>query len=66
MKPTQEQLDALRAYAASHGRYWKSRLRDAWITGEYGGFHQSNFLQQVRNNLGPSWLVRFRLPKEVQ
>ena len=61
--PSTEQLEALKAWAALYGRNWKSPLRDAWMTGDYGSFEQSNYLQQVRNTFGPSWLIRFRLPK---
>lgn len=62
-KLTDEQVDALLQWAHRNGRTWKSSLRDAWMTGDYGGFEDANFLQQVRNNLGPAWLVRYRLPK---
>ena len=61
--PSTEQLEALKAWAALYGRNWKSPLRDAWMTGDYGSFEQSNYLQQIRNTFGPSWLIRFRLPK---
>ncbi len=63
---TDEQMDALQQWAHRYGRNWKTHLRDAWMTGNYGGFEASNYLQQVRNNLGPSWLVRFRLPKFLE
>jgi hypothetical protein len=56
-----EQLEALNAWAALYGRNWKLPLRDAWMTGDYGSFEQSNYLQQIRNTFGPSWLIRFRL-----
>jgi hypothetical protein len=59
--PTPEQIAALREWAAIHGRNWKAPLRDAWMNGDYHGFANSHYLQQVRNNLGPSWLVRFTL-----
>lgn len=62
--PSTEQLEALKAWAALYGRNWKSSLRDAWMTGDYGSFEQSNYLQQIRNTFGPSWLVRFVLPTE--
>lgn len=58
---SQEQLTALSNYALKYGRNWKSSLRDAWMSGDYCGFEQSNYLQQVRNSFGPSWLVRFSL-----
>ena len=56
--PTPEQLAALVAYARENGRTWKSRLNHDWSTGQSTGA-----LQQVRNSFGPSWLIRFRLPK---
>jgi hypothetical protein len=59
MKLTPEQLAALRSYAAEHGRTWKSQLNDDWMNGRASGP-----LQQVRNQFGPSWLIRFKLPKE--
>ena len=65
MKPklTIEQLEALQQYAKKHGRNWKQSLRDSWMNGVYDGFEGSNYLQQIRNNFGPSWLISFRLPK---
>ncbi len=64
---TKEQLTALRAYAASHGRTWKSQLNHMWMTGQYDADDNSSALQQIRNTFGPSWLVRFRLspPKSL-
>jgi hypothetical protein len=59
LKPTLEQLTALQTYALEHGRTWKSQLNDDWMNGRASGP-----LQQVRNQFGPSWLIRFRLPKE--
>lgn len=65
MQPTLEQVAALQAYAKAHGRCWKSQLREAWMTGIYGSGDDSQHLQQVRNNLGPSWLTRYRLPNST-
>jgi hypothetical protein len=56
---TPEQLTALQAYAASHGRTWKAQLNYEWQSGTAHGP-----LQQIRNSFGPSWLIRFKLPKE--
>lgn len=64
--PTPKQLNALVQFASANGRYWKACLRDAWFGGNYSDYYASeyaSYLQQVRNELGPSWLVRFRLPK---
>lgn len=53
-----EQVDAMRAYRDPHGRRWKSLLAE-WhsSTGDEGPE-----LRQVRNTLGPSWLLTDRLP----
>lgn len=58
-QPTQAQVDALQAYAVAHGRSWKSKLINDWMQGRCQGA-----LQHVRNVFGPSWLLRFRLPRE--
>lgn len=54
-----DQVRALVAWEKSHGRFWKSDLRQAWHTGRYGLFpedHQAA-LQRLRNeNIG--WLSR--------
>lgn len=60
---TPAQLAALIRFAKAHGRCWKAPLRHAWETGVYPSDQDTPSLQQVRNNLGPSWLVRFRLPR---
>lgn len=60
-----QQIEALRQFAAANGRTWKSSLRHCWEAGcysNYSGTERSDLLQQVRNQFGPSWLVRFRLP----
>lgn len=46
-------LDALRAFAAAHGRCWKSHLRRLWSSGRDVGE-----LRRLRNVLGPSGLAR--------
>jgi hypothetical protein len=58
-KPTAEQIQALVEYAKANGRTWKSKLNDAWYHASEAGI-----LQQIRNEFGPSWLMRFKLPKE--
>ena len=55
-EPTAEQWAALQAWAAKHGRTWKQSLRDAWVSGDYGLFEDSGYLQQIRNTFGPRWL----------
>jgi hypothetical protein len=53
---TQEQLTALHAYAAQHGRCWKQELRWQWMDAS-----AEPVLHQLRNSHGPSWLIAFRL-----
>ncbi len=62
--PTTDQIQALKDFAKIHGHHWKSVLRDAWMDGDYQGFEHSHLLQQIRNTLGPGWLMRFVLPKD--
>jgi len=62
-QPTQKQLAALQQFANTNGRTWKSALRHAWETGDYPPDCYVEHLQQVRNTFGPSWLVRFTLPR---
>ena len=57
------QYAALLDYAQRNGRHWKALLNHAWMTGDYQADDDSAALQQIRNTFGPSWLVRFRLPK---
>lgn len=59
---TEAQRRAVLAYAAEHGRNWKSDLRADWMraSARVGGEHSAE-LQQVRNTLGPSWLNRVSL-----
>src|SRR5690349_4719146 len=54
---TPEQAAAIRAYAAQHGRTWKDQLLSDWMRAgsrTYRG--EWCYLQQVRNQKGPSWL----------
>lgn len=60
---TGAQIQALFGFAASRGRNWKSALRQAWETGNYLSFEQSNDLQSIRNQFGPSWLMNVSLKK---
>ena len=62
MTPTPEQLAALQEFARMYGPTWKSCLRSAWG----GGYlkkekHLAPYLQQIRNQLGPEWLSKFKL-----
>lgn len=47
---------ALRTYAASHGRAWKSALRADWTRAA-----APPALQRLRNTLGPSGLAAVKL-----
>lgn len=51
---------ALAAYAAKHGRNWKAKLREAWMSGgnEEG---TGGILRTLRNIHGPSWLAIYKL-----
>ncbi len=62
--PTTDQIRTLKDFARIHGRLWKSVLRHAWMDGDYQGFERGHLLQQIRNTLGPGWLMRFVLPKD--
>jgi len=60
---TPRQLDALARVAKYYGRTWKSTLRQAWMTGQYGCYMEDReALQNVRNSYGPSWLANLKLP----
>ncbi|WP_371411696.1 hypothetical protein, partial [Paracoccus sp. SY] len=58
---TVEEREALRAFAAEHGRCWKAELRQQWMNAS-----ASPVLHSLRNRLGPSWLVRFRLDRRAK
>ena len=53
-----QQQAALAAFAAVHGRYWKTELRRLWERAE-----AEPDLHRLRNTHGPTWLDRYRLPK---
>ena len=46
--------EALNAFASRNGRYWKSRLREAWLTGNYRRYgadvDEAAALQRIRND----------------
>lgn len=60
---TDEQQQALQAYAEKHGRRWRSILNNAWM-GE-APHDDGPVLRHLRNTRGPSWLVTYRLPKAL-
>ncbi|KFI24905.1 hypothetical protein CDV52_15880 [Haematobacter missouriensis] len=55
---TAQEHKALRAFASEHGRCWKAELRKQWMSAS-----AEPVLHRLRNRLGPSWLVRFRLDR---
>ena len=57
--PDPEELKALKEFAAHHGTQWKNVLKREWARGGTVGT-----LRAIRNNRGPVWLSRFKLPKE--
>lgn len=59
--PTSEQLAAVKAFAARHGRYWKRALNNAWFNGSDAREPDGALLRQVRNQFGPSWLAKVKL-----
>jgi hypothetical protein len=67
---TSDELAALRAFAAEHGRYWKAHLADVYwyharVWREPTGCHGYH-LHGLRNRLGPQWLKTFKLTKETK
>jgi hypothetical protein len=62
-EPTPEQRAALVMFKDRYGRTWKSKLCEMWFHGAYPAKVKDieGYLQQVRNQGGPSWLNRFRL-----
>lgn len=59
--PTEEQLAALRSYAAWEGKDWKAKLRRDWTRAGSEWPGEWALLQQLRNRFGPKWLARFEL-----
>lgn len=58
---TAEEEQALQAYAAKHGRRWKSVLNHVWMGG--APYDDGGTLRRLRNSHGPTWLHSYRLPK---
>ena len=56
---TKEELTCLRVYADVNGRKWKAQLRQDWQRDTC-----VPQLRSLRNSHGPSWLVRFKFPKD--
>ena len=57
---TPEQEAALQAYAATHGRRWKSVLNHVWMG--RAPHDDGGVLRGLRNSHGPTWLQSYRLP----
>ena len=53
--------DALRRFRDSHGRTWKSKLRELWPVAALDRHPDAAALRRIRNAVGPSGLDRIRL-----
>lgn len=53
-------MSALLDWRQRNGRPWKERLSIAWMTGADERAPRGSSLRQIRNRLGPSWLVDLR------
>jgi hypothetical protein len=53
-----DEMNALRAFKARHGRTWKAKLLDMWQSGRDAN---EPVLRVLRNRLGPSGLARVKL-----
>jgi hypothetical protein len=58
-----EQEKALVNFAAKYGRRWKSQLNYKWMSGHDCSEEGGNYLRQIRNEFGPAWLTKYRLPE---
>jgi hypothetical protein len=61
---TEEQLVNLHAFAAKHGRNWKSALRDVWDRSNPRDNTEA-MVYPIRNTHGPRWLNSFKLPSQL-
>jgi hypothetical protein len=59
---TKEQAAALIRFSRSNGRSWKRELNMAWSNGSDAYEPDGCHLREVRNQFGPSWLIKYRLP----
>jgi hypothetical protein len=55
---TEAMWAALVEWKKEHGRFWRARLRQAWLLDE----QTSSEIRQVRNVVGPSGLDKIKLP----
>ena len=66
---TDDELEAVQAFAAANGRAWKETLAFTyWYNARIwhnraGEPDQGHLLHGLRNRLGPRWLKTFKLPK---
>ena len=58
---TPAQQAAVARFAQRNGRYWKSALRRLWESGAPTD-DDGALLRQVRNELGPTWLAKAKVP----
>ena len=73
-KPTVDQLLALVRFAEQNGRRgktlstkrWKEKLSTAWANGKDASMPDGYLLRQLRNELGPQWLVDVNLIELVR
>lgn len=69
-KPDSDELAALRSYAKEFGRKWKESLSLDWYNARLrvapDMTNRGSILHGLRNDssFGPTWLVRFKFPKE--
>lgn len=64
---TPDELEALRVFAAQFGHKWKDKLSmiywyNARIFIDRNGFEYPE-LHRLRNEFGPEWLYKFKLPE---
>jgi hypothetical protein len=69
-KLTDEEAQAITAFAEQYGREWKQYLQAAWFCHAYKGKHMSGadtgVLRAIRNDLGCDWLRSYKLPKNCR
>jgi hypothetical protein len=59
---TDRELQSLQDFAKAHGRSWKDKLAMVyWYNARV--WDGRNELHSLRNEFGPEWLYRFKLPK---
>lgn len=52
-----ERLIGFRIYCGMRGLPWKEELSHLWATGQDEGQRDGHLLRQIRNRLGPAWLI---------